>query len=68
MPLTIQFGKDRITSWWVPFERALSIVKLTRGKTWDRRNKVWNVPLSRENYEKIKPLLTLDRILSLIHI
>jgi len=62
MPLTIQFGKDRITSWWVPFERALSIVKLTTGKTWDRKNKVWNVPLSRENYEKIKPLLTLDRI------
>lgn len=62
MPLTIQFGKDRITSWWVPFERALSIVKLTAGKTWDRKNRVWNIPLSRENYEKIKPLLTPDKI------
>ena len=60
--LTIRFGKDKITSWWVPFERALSIVKLTTGKTWDRRNKIWNIPLSRENYEKIKPLLPPDRI------
>jgi len=59
MALVVRFGKDCITinTFIVPFENALSIVKSTTGRTWDKTNKVWNVPFSRENYEKLRDLL-----------
>jgi len=59
MALVIQFGNDKIVvnTSLIPFDEALSAVKSTIGRVWDKNRKIWKIPFNEENFQKIKHLL-----------